>query len=142
MKAFSIIDSVTCGWKMMKENLGFLIVTELIIIGVQIFLYVVIMMLDMIVPFGSINLRIVLSFSSMLITIGIANVSLKLYDNKKVEYLDIFNVISFFLSYFLSSILYGIISGIGFLIFIIIILILFAFHFTTDPKLLFGLMPL
>ncbi len=103
----------------MKSNLGFfiglLIVVDLIHLASD--FIVVIMKKD--APILSIIVDITFGFLSMVIQMGLIRIALKLHDNEKGEFADLFSCFPLFFKYLFGSILYVLIAIGGMILLVI-----------------------
>ena len=119
---FSIKEAFSYGWETFKKRPVFFIVFSLIIIGVNIIPGI----LSPILSNKELHLEI-LSFIvpllgailSMIVSLGIINFTLRIFDNKPTSYSSIFEKWQLVLLYFLASILYGLIIFVGFVLLIV-----------------------
>jgi len=118
--SFSIGDAVKYGWRKATGNISFFVVLFLIFIVVNV------------APaalgalFQHLNISI-LSFAAQLVgwalqltmSLGLINVALRLHDNKKANYKNLFDHVHLVIPYFLTSIIYGLIVFVGFILLIV-----------------------
>ncbi len=102
-------EAVRFGWNTMKSNLGFFI-GLLIVVGLINFVpgYIAELMKED-APLLSIIISIASSLLSMVILMGLIRITLRLHDNERGEFTDLFSCFSLFFKYLFGSILYGLI---------------------------------
>ena len=135
--SFSISEAVSFGWQTTKKNLGFLI-------GVALVAYVapqiVVGLLSGEEGSSSYALWSIISWIySMIVSIGMIVISLKLVRGQKPEFADLFNNTSVLLNYLIGMFLYGLMVLAGFIALVIpgIYLALkfqFVSYFIIDKK--------
>ncbi len=112
-KSFSVSKALNTGWELTKKHFWFLML---------------VLLLSQVVPgiisgMGGEEPNILLSLVSwiysIIVQIGLIVVVLKLVDEKKASWQDLYSSYKLFLQYFLGSLLYGIVVLLGFLFFII-----------------------
>lgn len=120
MNSFSIKEAIIFGWNTTKKNLWFLIGIVVIIIFINSLPQITNSQLQN--NDASLLLAltgIVFWILNMLVNIGSINISLKLADQKKAEFSDLFNEYRLLLPFIGGSILYAIIVVVGLLLFIV-----------------------
>ncbi len=116
---FSIGEAIEFGWNITKNNLGFFI-GVLIIAGLILIIPGILSQLTKHkAPGLSIILRIASFVLQIVIGMGLIKIVLKLCDNEKAEFSDLFSCLHLFFSYLLGSILYGLIVSAGMILLII-----------------------
>lgn len=114
-KTFSIREAISYGWNLTKKNLGFFILLNLLMIATSSGASLVATLITVPFSMADKNLGMLVSFIAriavwavnLIISIGEAKIFLKLYDNEKPEYSDLFKHYRYFWRYFWASILYG-----------------------------------
>lgn len=119
---FSIKDSFSYGWETFKKRPGFFIVFSLIIIGANIIpgiLGSVFSNKQLHLETLNFIITILGTILSGIVTLGMINFTLKIYDNKPTFYSSIFEKWKLFLPYFFANFLYSLIIFAGFILLII-----------------------
>ena len=119
---FSIKEAFSYGWTTFKKRPVFFIVFSLIIIGANIipsFLNGILSNKELHLETLSFVITVLGAILSWIVTLGMINFTLKIYDNKPVTYSSIFEKWKLILSYFLSNLLYGLIIFAGLILLIV-----------------------
>jgi uncharacterized membrane protein len=110
---FSTGEALSYGWKKLQENVGPLLTAALAILAVNVIFWLL----------GSGFLgglfKLIGWFVSILISMGVIRIALKIVDGKPVETADLFQRADQALPYFIASVIVGIMVGIGFIFLII-----------------------
>jgi uncharacterized membrane protein len=110
---FSTAEALSYGWKKLQENVGPLLTAALAILAVNVIFWLL----------GSGFLgglfKLIGWFVSILISMGVIRIALKIVDGKPVETADLFQRADQALPYFIASVIVGIMVGIGFIFLII-----------------------
>jgi len=127
IKKFSIKESLSFGWGIMKSNFWFFVGLLLIIWGISL-VYGIIE--DQIREQRALSLIINLAFFvlNMIITMGAIKIALKFHDGQRGKIADLFSCFRLFSKYILASIVYGLIV-LGGLILLIVPGIIWAIKF-------------
>ncbi len=125
---FSIKEAISYGWNVMKSNLGFFIGAMLIAVVVNV-------VINMVAELFRANNTVMLILVSLVgivigtvIEMGFLTIGLKLIDNAKVSFRDLFSTFNLVVKYLLASILYGLIV-LGGMILLIVPGIIWAIQF-------------
>ena len=118
--SFSIKDAVSYGWKKSTSNVKFFVILFLIFIAAN-------AVPGILADIFNQERASFLGFAAQLIgwglqlvvSLGLINVALRLHDNKKVVYKDMFANVNLVIPYLFGSIIYGIIMFVGFVLLII-----------------------
>jgi uncharacterized membrane protein len=119
---FSIKEAFSYGWKTFKKRPAFFIIFSLIIIGVNIVPGILNSILsNKELHLEALNFIVPLlgAILSLIVSLGIINFTLKIFDNKPTSYSNIFEKWQLVLRFFLTSILYNLIILAGFVLLII-----------------------
>ncbi|MGZ5384229.1 MAG: hypothetical protein ACXW1Y_09285 [Acidimicrobiia bacterium] len=110
---FSTGEALSYGWKKLQENVGPLLTAALAILAVNVIFWLL----------GSGFLgglfKLIGWFVSILISMGVIRIALKIVDGRPVETADLFQRADQALPYFIASVIVGIMVGIGFIFLII-----------------------
>lgn len=110
---FSTGEALSYGWKKLQENVGPLLTAALAILAVNVIFWLL----------GSGFLgglfKLIGWFVSILISMGVIRIALKIVDGKPVETADLFQRADQALPYFIASVIVGIMVGIGFIFLIV-----------------------
>lgn len=125
MKQFSIQEAISFGWNTFKKYPWLLLGITLTVTVLPSLLQYALQLPfktddpDNYPPLMMIG-TLVSSFVSLYLTVGVIKIYLKLIDNKKIHYQDLFNVqADEYIHYFLASIVYGLIVIAGIILLII-----------------------
>lgn len=114
-KELNLSEAIAFGWKGMKENLWFFVVTFFIVLGLNLAQGI----LSSGESFLSFLFLVAFYAASVIVGMGVIKVTLKLVDGQKPEYSDLYSSYPLFWSYFGASILFGIMTGIGFILLVV-----------------------
>jgi len=110
---FSIGEALSYGWKKLQENVGPLVTAALAILAVNVIFWLL----------GRGALAGLMSligwFVSVLISMGLIRIALKIVDGQPVETADLFQRVDLALPYIIASFLVGVMVAIGFVFLII-----------------------
>jgi uncharacterized membrane protein len=119
---FSIKEAFSYGWETFKKRPAFFIVFSLIIIGVNIIpgiLSPILSNKELHLEALSFIVPLLGAILSMIVSLGIINFTLKIFDNKPTSYSSIFEKWQLVFLYFFASILYCLIIFAGFFLLIV-----------------------
>lgn len=119
MKKFSIGKEISYGWETAKAHLPFFVVIILITGIVNFAPNILVQNMQKDVPVLSGLLSLVLWVVSMLVSLGLIKITLKIIDNKKTEIVDLFNGYPQLLNFVVASIIYSIIVVVGLILLIV-----------------------
>lgn len=110
---FSIGEALGYGWKKLQENIGPLVTAALAILAVNVIFWLL----------GRGALAGLMSligwFVSVLISLGLIRIALKIVDGEPVETADLFSRVDLALPYILASVIVGVMVAIGFVFLIV-----------------------
>ena len=110
---FTIGEALSYGWKKLQENIGPLVSAALAILAVNLIFWLL----------GRGFLAGLMSligwFVSLLISMGLIRIALKIVDGEPVETADLFQRVDLALPYFIASVIVGVMVGIGFVFLIV-----------------------
>lgn len=110
-KAFSISEAVNKAWELTKANLGFLA-------GVTLLVWIIPTLIQKLLGEGAL-VTLVSSAVSMILSLGLITIALKVIDGKKPELEDLYKSYPLLVNYFLASVLLGIAIVLGLIFFIV-----------------------
>lgn len=110
---FSIGEALSYGWKKLQENIGPLVTAALAILAVNLIFYFL--------GRGFLGglMSLIGWFVSILISMGLIRIALKIVDGQPVETADLFQRADLALPYFIASVIVGVMVGIGFIFLIV-----------------------
>ncbi|MEN8252963.1 MAG: hypothetical protein ABFQ62_01145 [Patescibacteria group bacterium] len=126
VKSFSISETVSKAWKLTKANIGFLV-------GVVLIAWIFPMLITKLLGEGLLS-SLLSSAASIIISIGLINISLKIISGKKPKFENLYESYPVFFSYLFASVLVGLMVIVG-LIFLIIPGIYLALKYQFAPYL-------
>lgn len=135
MKKFSNKEAISFGWNAMKNNLGFFVLTFIIVFGIYLILGFLEIALKKHSASASFIILLLRVFINTVIGMGFIKIALKLTDNMKVEVGDLFSSIHLFFKYLIGTLLVTIIVLIG-IILLIVPGIIFALKYQYVPYLI------
>ena len=119
-KTFSIKEAVSYGWKKATSRLLFFILLFVIVAASSSLPSITAALID---PQQGGVLIFISQLAAwviqILISIGLINIALRLYENKKTDYKDLFRRYQLIIPYFIASVIYSVIVVVGFILFII-----------------------
>ncbi len=120
-KSFSVSDAISYGWKASTRNISFFAVMLLIVIAAGLVPSLIAGLIENSDKTSMIAfvVRLVGWGLQITVSIGIINVTLRLYDKKKSTNSDLFQHFHLVIPYFLASIIYGLIVLVGLILLVI-----------------------
>lgn len=117
VKSFSISEALSFGFNTWKNNLGLFV----IVILAAILVYVLPGLVGRLIGLSPNNflIRILTGILSLIIGMGFIKILLKLHDNQKTDFMDLFSQISLILNFFIVSALSNLAVGIALVFFIV-----------------------
>lgn len=104
---FSISEALKFGWAKLTENLGFLVGVMFFLLFVQIVPDFFLRLIKKDMPILYFVAKVLLGCVGIVIQLGWLKITLKLCDNKKSEFEDLFSSIPLFFRFLASTIIYG-----------------------------------
>ncbi len=116
---FSISEAIKFGWSTFKENFAFLTTVSVIYLFFSALLKIAVEQAIEMDFVTSLIFDVAIYAISMIMIIGLMKIALKLYDNQKTEFFDLFCHYRLFFKYFAGTILYSLIVAVGLILFIV-----------------------
>jgi len=107
---FSIGEALSYGWKKLQENLRPLVSAALAILAVNLIFWLL---------GRGFLVSLIGWFVSLLITLGLIRIALKIVDGEPVETADLFQRADLALPYFVASVIVGVVVGIGLVLLVV-----------------------
>jgi len=111
--------AIKFGWQKTKENFWSLIAITLIWIVISGMFNSTAKNFEKTMPLANLIIQIVSAVVSMIMTLGITRISLKVYRGEKFEVTELFNSSGLLLKYFLASLLYFLAIAVGLILLIV-----------------------
>jgi len=107
---FTIGEALSYGWKKLQENLRPLVSAALAILAVNLIFWLL---------GRGFLVSLIGWFVSLLITLGLIRIALKIVDGEPVETADLFQRADLALPYFVASVIVGVVVGIGLVLLVV-----------------------
>lgn len=118
--SFSIKNAVSYGWKKSTSNVKFFVVLFLIFIAANAVPGILAGIFNEgQASFLGFAMQLIGWGLQLIVSLGLINVALRLHDNKKTVYKDLFANVNLIIPYLFGSIIYGIVVFVGFVLLII-----------------------